>query len=142
MIEKTELYAIIACLVLSIGFAFGGYFKGCHDTELRYENKQEKANDQARADYEDREKARALLDDEARTKTAEYMQSVDSWFTNIKARYANLPTVTLDRSGCPALTDTARLRWNAVELLPTEPTDVGSGKPADAVQAPAVPPAR
>jgi non-canonical (house-cleaning) NTP pyrophosphatase len=136
-VTRLEVYgAVFLLLVLAIGAA---YFKGCRDTERRISNEQAVANVKALEDSTRAAEARAIADDSARAKADQFRAEVEEGIENVRAKFARVPTVVVDDRGCQRLTDAARLRWNAVELLPAGSTLSAAGESAAAVPAEPVP---
>jgi hypothetical protein len=131
MPTKLELYGI-ALLVLAMALG-GAYFKGRLDAERAIAQKQLADNAEALQRYAKREDDRAAADDLARQKTVAFMGAVEQGITNANAQFSKL--VAVDNHGCERLTDDARLRWNAIELLPAGSAHESAGKPIDPVPA-------
>ncbi len=144
MIQKLEIYAIAigAALLLTLLSATGAYFKGRFDEKAAITQKQLADNAQKMTGYQDTLEKRAAADDTARDKALAFVADIDKRMDGINAKFAKLPNVVVDARGCERLTDTARLRWNSIELLPAGPTDQPAGIPPDALQPAPMPPAR
>lgn len=115
---KLEAYGI--ALVVMILCCVGAYFKGRLDVERSITTQQQAANARALQSAADAATARAGADDQARQRAADFIKTVDQGLEAVRAKFANLPTVVVDGRGCPQLTDAARDRWNAVELIPSQ----------------------
>lgn len=136
--SRLEIYGIaLVILVIAIG---GAYFKGRLDAERSIAQKQLADNSQAMQRYANVEQSREQADDLARQKTLAFMGAVEQGIANVNSKFSSLAMV--DSRGCERLTGDARLRWNAVELLPAGPTEQPAGSAPGAVPVGAMPPAR
>jgi hypothetical protein len=134
---KLEIYGIaLLVLVLALG---GSYFKGRHDEFRATATEQLAANAKALEAAATAQAARADADDKARRKANDFIDQIDQGIASVKAKFAQLPSVVVDAHGCPQLTDAARLRWDAIELLPAGPTADAAGNPSAALPAGQVP---
>jgi hypothetical protein len=142
--EKLEIYgiALIASLLLTVGAFFVGEYKGMYDEKSAAAEKLEAANERAISTYADTLKSRSDADAQAANTTRDYIAAVEQGLANVQTRFAKLPMVVVDAHGCPSLTAAARLRWNAVELLPAGPAELTTGNATGALPAAAVPAAR
>lgn len=142
--QRLEAYAIalLAALVLTIGAFFVGEFKGKYEQQATSAQQQQAANLKSIDTYAGTLKDRADADAKAADKTNQLIAAVDEGIANAQKKFAGLPTVVMDAHGCARLTDTARMRFNAVELLPAGPADEPAGNAPGAVSAGPVPSTR
>ena len=141
MISRLEIYAIVL-VVLALGFV-GAYFKGRLDEKAAITQKTNADNTLAMQRWVDVAQQRTQADDLARSQTLALIDTVNLGMEDVNTKFAKVPTVVVDARGCERLTASARLRWNAVELLSAGPADEPAGSAAPgAVPAGDVPAAR
>lgn len=144
--QKLEIYgiAIAAALLLTVGAFFVGEFKGKYEQQAAAAVKLEAANSKAIDTYAGTLKDRADADAQSIARSQALIAAYDQGLNNVHDKLAKLqPTVVKGTDGCPALTSTAVMRWNAVELLPAGSTDKpAAGGPDIPVPASTVFPAR
>lgn len=128
--QKLEIYAIAlaAALILTVGAFFVGEFKGKYEEQASAAQKLEAANSKAIDTYATTLKDRADADSQSIARSQALIAAYDQGLQNVHATLAKLqPTVVKGADGCPAFTGTAKLRWDAIELLPAGPTDAPAG---------------
>jgi hypothetical protein len=141
---KLEAYgiAIAAFVIISVAAFFMGDFYGTLKERDAAQTKLTQANEAALRNYGDVLQTRSADDSQAHARTVDLLAAINEGIDGVQKKFAGLPNVVMDARGCPSLTDTARLRWNAVELLPTGPIDEPAGSTAGAVSTGAVSPSR
>lgn len=141
---KLEAYgiAIAAFIIISVAAFFMGDFYGTLKERDSTQIKLAQANEAAVKNYGDVLQTRSQDDAQAHARTVDLIAAINEGIDSVHTKFASLPNVVVDARGCPSLTDTARLRWNAVELLPSGPIDTSPGQPSGAVSAVPVSPAR
>lgn len=117
--NKLEIYGIVLAVLILAGAS--AYFKGRSDERDAFQQKALAANATKMAGYESTQMQRATADDAARDKALKFVDDISKRMDGVNAKFSKLPNIVVDARGCEHLTDAARVRWNAIELVPTGP---------------------
>lgn len=135
---KLEIYGI-ALVGLLLVF-FGAYLKGRHDEATEIHQRQLAADATELQKQLKIGQDRADEDAKARDMMSAFINVLNGKIQNVQKQFASIPQVVIDASGCPAISDAARLRWNAVTGMPTGSADDGAaGQPERTAEPTVVP---